>query len=205
MALTQEQWFKKLKNLVPSWVLSENVEANAVFQGLAKTFYQVQSDYLQHVQETKVDESTRDYIELAGSERSVTRFDGESLASYRRRVKQIVNNSNLTAIKAIVDSLLIRGESTIIEHSRNSGNFLDRSSYLDRNIIDYEVLYNAFTILIDYQIPEAVTFLDRGIYSDRGFIQGSDTSVLSVFENIVQAVNKNKAYGTVYRLIERVN
>jgi len=186
MALSQEQWLKKLKNLVPTWVFERNTENNAVFSGIAKILEQSQLDYEAHISETFIDEGSNDYVELHGDERSVERLAGETLSSYRERVKRIVNNSNVPAIKSLVDSLLIRGESTIIEHTSQSGNFFNRDSYLNRNIIDFEVLYNAFTILID-------------------FLNGSSISSDTVFENIIKAVNKNKAYGTVYRLIERAN
>jgi hypothetical protein len=40
---------------------------------------------------------------------------------------------------------------------------------------------------------------------NREFLTGSSLSSDEVFNNIIQAVNANKAYGTVYRLIERAN
>ena len=205
MALTQDQWFTKLKNLVPSWVFENKSENVAIFKGMAKVLEQSQKDLDSHIAETFIDSATEEYLLIHGEERSVDRLDGEFISAYRQRVKQIVSNSNLPAIKSLVDALLIRGESTIIVHSSESGNFLDRLSFLDRNIIDFQVLYNAFTILIDYQIPEPTSFLDRGVFLDREFLQGSSISSDTVFSNIIKAVNKNKAYGTVYRLIERAN
>lgn len=204
MALTKEQWFKKLSSLVQPWVTRES-NSIAVFKGMAAILEQAQIDYEQHISETFIDTATDDYVALQGDERSVFRLSGESLSSYRSRVKRIINQSNLPAIKALVDSLLIRGESTIIEHSQFSGSFLDRQFFLNRNIIDYQVLYNAFTILIDFQIPEATSFYNRESFLNREFLNGSSLSSDTVFNNIIQAVNANKAYGTVYRLIERAN
>lgn len=205
MALTQAQWYEKLKRLVPSWVFDKRVENVAVFNGLAKVLEQAQLDADLHIAETFIDAATSEYVGLHGDERSVERFEAESLSSYRERVKRIVNNSNLPAIKSMVDALLIRGECTIIEHTRTVGNFYNRESFLDRNIIDFDVLYNAFTILIDYQIPEATSFYNRESFLDREFLNGSSISSDTVFANIIKAVNKNKAFGTVYRLIERAN
>jgi hypothetical protein len=205
MALSQDQWFTKLKNLIPSWVFEKNVENVAIFKGLAKVLEQSQLDAEQHIAETFIDEATAEYVSLHGEERSVIQFEGETLSAYRERVKRIVNKSNIPAIKELVDSLLIRGESTIIEHTDTVGNFLNRESFLNRNIIDFDVLYNAFTILIDYQIPEPTSFFDREAFLDREFLNGSNTSSDTVFNNIIKTVNQNKAYGTVYRLIERAN
>jgi hypothetical protein len=204
MALTKDQWFKKLSSLVQPWVTQET-NARSVFKGMAAILEQAQLDYEKHISETFIDTATDEYVALQGNERSVFRLNGESLSSYRSRVKRIVNQSNLPAIKALVDSLLIRGESTIIEHSQFSGSFLNREFFLNRNIIDYQVLYNAFTILIDFQIPEATSFYNRGSFLNREFLTGSSLSSDEVFNNIIQAVNANKAYGTVYRLIERAN
>lgn len=201
--LTQEQWNKKLKNLVPSWV-TKNPRTYAVFNSMAKTLYQSQKDYTDHFEETFIDTGTDDYVELHGQERSVERLSEENLSSYRQRVKLITNQSDLPNIKRVVDSMLIRGVSTIVEHHEAS-NFFGRSSFLDRNIIDYEVLYNAFTILIDFQIPEPTSFMNRDAFLNREFLNGSSVSSDKVFENIIKAVNKNKAFGTVYRLIERAN
>lgn len=205
MALSKEQWFNKLKNLVPSWVFENKQENIAIFNGLAKVLEQTQLDSETQIEETFIDSATKEYVELHGDERSIDQFDGETLSAYRSRVKKIVNNSNLPAIKRLVDALLIRGESTVIEHGRSVSNFLNRESFLNRNIIDYQVLYNAFTIIIDFQIPEPTSFLNSGVYLDREFLNGSNTSSDSVFANTIKAVNKNKAYGTVYRLIERAN
>ncbi len=205
MALSKQQWLKKLKGFVPTWVFEKDGEAEAIFTGIAVLFEQVQKDYEEHINETLIDKASEEYVALHGDERSKFRFEAESLAGFRERVKKIVNNSNVPALESIVDALLIRGESTVIEHNEQSGNFLNRESFLNRNIIDYDVLYNAYTILIDFQIPEPNAFYNRESFMDREFLNGSSISSDTVFQNIIKAVNSNKAYGTVYRLIERAN
>lgn len=203
MALTKDQWLIKIKRLVQTWV-SERPDANAVLSGIAAVLAEQQKSAEDHVNETFIDLGSDEYVELQGDERSVTRLPGEGLSSYRQRVKMITNQSNVPALKQLVDAILIRGTSTFIEHYAAT-NFLNRGAFLNRNIIDYDVLYNAFTILIDYQIPEPTSFLNRGAFLNREFLNGSSISSDAVFKNIIEAVNKNKAYGTVYRLIERAN
>lgn len=204
MNLTQAQWNQKLRSLVPSWVFEKNEEASKIFNAAAKCLATLQKDAQDHITETFIDTGSDDYVALQGEERSVDRLSGESLSSYRERVKIIVNKSNIPAIKSIVDALLIRGESTIIEHSSQTGSFLNRESFLDRNVLDFRVLYNAFTIIIDYQIPEPTSFYDRESFLDREFLNGSSVSSDTVFANVIKAVNEAKAFGTVYRLIERI-
>jgi hypothetical protein len=204
MSLTKNQWFDKVKSLVQSWVVQED-NAKSIFMGVAAALEQAEKDYLNHIDQTFIDSSELEYVQLHGDERSVIKLDDESIHSYRNRVKRITNQSNIPDIKAIVDALLIRGKSTLIEHTNQSGAFLDRGFALNRDIIDYDVLYNAFTVLIDYQIPEPNAFLNREAFTDREFLNGSITSSDTVFENVIKAINQNKAFGVVYRLIERVN
>jgi hypothetical protein len=203
MALSQDQWYEKLKGLVQSWV-TDNPGSVANFKAIAKALSEQQTVADNHIAETYIDSSSDEYTAIHGDERSVYRLPGENLSSYKARVKLITNKSNLPAIRDIVQAQLIRGQPTIIEH-HNASNFLNRDSYLNRNIIDYQVLYNAFTILIDYQIPEATSFLNRESFFNREFLNGSSISSDEVFSNIIKAVNENKAFGTVYRLIERAN
>ncbi len=64
-------------------------------------------------------------------------------------------------------------------------------------------MYNAFTILIDDQSPDPETFFSRNYFFNDSFY-GAGVDNDEIFRNIIEAVNTNKAYGTVYRLIERV-
>lgn len=204
-ALTQVQWFNKIKSLIPSWVF-ENEHANvAITMGIAKVLNTAQANIDSLINETYIDSSSETYAEWHGEERSIIRLDSEQLSQYKQRIKKIVNKTNLFDIKKIVDALLIRGEAIVMDNKASSGAFMDRNAYLDRNIIDFEVIYNAFTIIIDYQKPLATSFFDRGTFFDRKSVYGSAKSLEEIFRNIVYAVNANKAYGTVYRLIERAN
>jgi hypothetical protein len=132
----------------------------------------------------------------------IPRLQGETNGAYSQRIKTIINKSNLPALKAIVDSLLINGESQFIEH-HSAENFFNRNAFYNRNIINYEVVYNAFTVLVNQQIPPAETFFDRENFYDREDFYGSKESSLSLFQAIADAINGSKALGTVYRLIER--
>lgn len=204
MALSQAQWYEKLKQLVPSWVFEKEKFNVALFQGMAKVLEQSQIQYEDHLKETFIDTAGETFLDIHADERSIDRLPSDSISTYRQKIKNILNNSNCPSLKNLVDSLLIRGESTIVEHYA-AENFMDRGAFLNRNVIGVDVIYNAFTILVDYQIPEPSGFYSRESFFNREFLQGSNESLDSVFDNIVQTVNKNKAFGTVYRLIERTN
>lgn len=204
MALTKEEWYEKLKGQVPSWVFQSEPRNRAIFKGMAAVLAQFEQDTQAQVDETYIDRASGEFLDVHGDERDKERLAGEADGSYAARIKEIKNASNCPDLKAIVDSQLIRGESTIIENYATE-NFLDRGAFLNRNVIGVEVIYNAFTILVNQQIPEPSGFLNRESFLDREFLMGSNESSIELFNAIVAAVNKEKAFGTVYRLIERPN
>lgn len=202
-----DKWFEKLKSFVPSWVLGdENPDKErtlAVFRGAAAALQKAEDFGTGAIDDTFISTAQEPYVHRHGEERSVARLRNEPLSAYRERVKLIVNNSNIPALKNLITPLLIKGEPIFIEHFAATGGFLNRESYLNRNIIDYQVLYNAFTIIIEQQIPDAMLFCNRLNFLNNEEFIGSKTSIDSVFENVIETVNANKAFGTVYRLIER--
>ena len=201
--MSQASWYSKLKTYVPSWVFEEEEKSEAIFQGLAAVLSKVEEDYKQHIIETQIDNSTEEYIEQMGKERGILRITNESLNAYRQRVKEIVNRSNCPAIKALVDTLIINGESKIVEHDDFGLFYMNRAAYLNRGILPTELLYNAFTVFVPDQTPEPVTFLTRENFLSREDTFGSSESSLSLFQQIVSVININKAFGTVYRLYEQ--
>jgi hypothetical protein len=181
--MNKQEWYNKLSGLVQSWV-TKNTNGKAVFSGVAAVIANAEADYKKHIDQTYIDKAELEYVQLHGKERSLEILPDESIVSYRVRIKRITNQSNFVELKYVVDGFLLRGESTFIEHTLDSGGYLNRNSFLNRNLLNYDVRFNAFTIVVDYQ--------------------DSFNSDL-IFENIVRAVNKNKAAGVVYRIIERVN
>ena len=203
MGLSKDEWFRKLSGLVPGWVTRETVESRAIFRGMAAVLAQTQADSDEHYEQTFISEADEEFVQFHADERSIERLDGENLSSFRDRIKRFINQSNLPALKRLVDAQLVSGESRFIEHDESLGLFLNRDAYINRDLITFNVLYNAFTIIIDAQIPDPQLFADRGGFVNREFLSGSHISLDSVFENVIRVVNENIADGTVYRLIER--
>lgn len=201
--LTQEQWFNKLSSFVPKWVLQENKNAEAHFWGLAKVLETLQVDVYNHLRETFITTASGEFLDILGNDRNKYRYTRELEESFRQRIREIINSVTYSAIKSLVDSMLINGECTIIEHYKSSL-FYNRSAFYNRNAIPVDDLtYNFFTIVINHQIPEATTFYNRENFYNRDFALGAVNSSIELFEGIINAVNENKALGTEYRLIER--
>lgn len=213
MALTKAQWLAKLKSFVPSHLFEEELNLEAHFAGLAGVFAAIQEDQEDHTTETFILDSEGNFLDEHGNERSLKRVAGEVDPIYSERVRNIINQSNCPAIKALIDPFLINGESRIVEHWKEAP-FVDRALpgrlgvFANRKDTFIDVRYNAFSILVDQQIPAPITFADRslpgrvGSFCDRGDVGGFDGSSQKVFDLIVDAVNEVKALGTVYRVIE---
>ncbi len=202
MYLSKDQWFDKLKGLVPGWVFEKEPNTVAVFKGMAALLERVQKDACDHQMQGFISKAEAELLDLHGDQRNKPRLLGEFDPPYRERVRTIENSSPCPDIKDIVDTQLINGQATIIEHT-NQENFLNRAGYLNRNLINFDVLYNAYTILVPNQVPDADQFLNVGTFANTEATLGTNESSIALFNAIVEAVNKEIAYGTVYRLIER--
>jgi hypothetical protein len=204
MALSQEQWYQKLRNWVPTWFFENEKYQVAYLQALAKVLSVSQQSVEDTQAETFIVQSSVPFLDLHGSERSTERLAGELDGSYKIRVQSLGNNVSRPALKRIVDSILQVGECTIVEDYEGFA-FLDRAIFIDRGeLLVLAEIYNAFTIIIDNQRPEAMSYFDRANFLDRGDHITSLVTPDAVFNSIVQAVNDNKAYGFLYRVIERL-
>jgi hypothetical protein len=73
MALSKDQWFNKLKNMVPSWVFTNDTGRNtAIFKGIAAVLNRVQLDSEEQVEQTFFDSAETAILDLHGSERGNT-------------------------------------------------------------------------------------------------------------------------------------
>ena len=201
--LTQEQWFKKLSGFVPSWVLQEDKNAYAHYQGMAKVLSVMQSMVDDHIKETFITTSSGEFLDLHGADRNKVRTSSDTDESFKAKIREIVNSCSLPALKALVDSMLINGETTIVEHYA-AENFCNAGAFLNVNVVPVQdYLYNFITIIVNQQIPEPSTFADVDAFCNTAYITGANESDIKLFESIVNAVNENKALGIEYRLIER--
>ena len=200
---TQEQWYNRLKSWLPSWWHEEEVTQTAVLQGFAKVLEAIDVSIEQHQAQTFIDQAESSYLDEHGFERTVIRESGELDSAYAPRIKELLNTVTCPQLKALVDALLEVGECTIIEDWQGV-NFLNRDIYLNRGVILIIAIYNVFSIIVDKQVHEPYSFYNRENFLTREDFIGLQDSRIELFERIVAAVNKAKALGTMYRVIERV-
>lgn len=203
MAANKAIWLAKLKSWVPSWFFEEEVYGEAYFTGMAAILNELECMLDDHIKETYICQAEGGYLDEHGFERNLTRLTNELDVTLRERIKNLTNSTSCPTIKAIVDSLLEVGEATIIEDFE-AGLFFDREDFLNRGGIMVAPIYNTFSIVVDKQVHPPYSFFDREYFMDREDFIGLQNSRLALFELIVEQVNRSKALGVAYRLIERL-
>lgn len=204
IGFTQDQWFEKLKAAIPAHYFcdSDPVNFEAIFQGLAAVFKRIGDALDNHFRETFICQAVDGYLDQHGVERNITRTSGETTFNYSQRIKNITNTTSCPEIKRVVDALLDVGEASITEDF-NGGVFFQRESFFNRGEILITPIKDTFSIVVDKQVHAPFSFFDREHFFDREDFIGRLESSQELFELIVETVNRNKACGTLYRLIER--
>ena len=203
---TLAQWQRRFEAALPGWWIAQTEEVQrALLAGAGAVFERLHQQAEEHYRMTLIGPGGSEgvYLDSHGEERNVERLPSEPDDQYRERVRNIVNSSNYPAIKAIVDALLINGESTIWEHQWGQAVYLNSESFLNRSEVFTDIKYNTFTIVVDNQIHDPYSFFDREYFLNREDAVGTGESELALFERIVAAVNKSKAFGVLYRVLER--
>lgn len=202
MALTQEQWFEKIKGFVPTWVFENERLQVATFQALAKLLATAHSEMELLAQETYIAQADA-YLDLHGSERSVARLEDEEDAPYALRIRYITNTTNKVVLKQIIDALLLVGTCEIREGMSPDNIFTNRSSFLNRNEFYNDYHYNVFTVVIDKQVHPPYSFLSRGNYLNREDFIGSSETGDTISASLQAAIDSAKAAGIMYKIVER--
>lgn len=181
-ALTQAQWFAKLKGWVPTWVFETEYYQVAVFQALAKLLNEADVLNYDKFAQTFITQAIGDILDQHGYERGVIRYSGELDVDYAERIRSFTSSLDPVTLKNIVDSFLLVGECTLIEHDID-GCFLDVECFFDRRNVLTDRFYCYFTFVFDYQ--------------------GAGSGVTDQIQKAIPVVNAAKALGTLYTMTER--
>lgn len=200
---TKDEWEARLRTWVPSWYFERDVNAKAQMAALAAVLADLETVLKGHFDETFITRAGGDTLDLHGSERNVARLTGEIDGPFANRIRYIVNNSNIISIKALVDALLINGEAIITE-DYNAQIFCDRENFITPNsIMLSQIIKDAFTVLIPFQIHPPYSFFDRENFCGREDFYGRYTSSDEIFASVVAAVEAARAAGCLFRVIEK--
>jgi hypothetical protein len=203
MALSKEQWYQKLKGWVPRWFFESSQYQSAHWYALAELLSTLQEEMEDHKKETYIAEASAPQLDLHGAERTTPRITAETNGSYQARIRALANKVNKPALKALVDELLLVGECTIVEDWQGSV-FLDREYFYNRGALILDLIHNTFTVLFDNQRPQPFAYFDREYFASREDFMTSLTTPTAFFDAIVQVIEDNKALGTLYRVVERL-
>lgn len=202
MALTQAQWYEKIKKFVPLWYFESEYYQLAYFQALAKVLAQTQADMEEFAAATFIEQATTPYLELHGDERNVDRITDEEDSAYATRIRYIANSSYKAALKRIIDAILIVGECEIREGWDGTNPYLSRGFYFSRDEYFNDYHYNVFTVLIEAQLHDPFAYFSRSAYLSREDYLGSDESASAVYDSLEAAIDKAKALGVMYKIVE---
>jgi hypothetical protein len=203
MALSKEQWFQKLKGWVPTWFFEAASYQEAHFYALADLLSKLQTEMETHKSETFISTASAPQLDLHGAERTTPRLTAELNGSYQVRIRSLANKVNKPALKAIVDELLLVGECTIVEDWEGAS-FFSREAFFNRGALVIDLIHNTFTVLFDNQRPQPFAYNNREYFANRDDYMTSLTTPTAFFDAIVQAIEDNKALGTLYRVVERL-
>ena len=175
MGLTKDQWYSKLRALLPQWYWEQTGHQVAHAKGLAKILSQTQSDADDHLDETFISTASGEFLDLHGEERGIERLSGESDDTYRERIRNISNRGNVVAIRALVDAIVTDGSGLVHEHWKDFPAF-NCSSFFNRRETYMKVIRNFFSVVLDPQ--------DQGIY-DALVAALDDARVLGVLYQVI--------------------
>ena len=116
MALTRDQWFEKLKSWVPPWFFTTSAYQEAEFKSLAKLLSVTQESAENVIKQTFISEASGGFLDLHGSERTVTRNEGESDEAYATRIRVATNSVILASLRQTADSMLNNGAVILLEN-----------------------------------------------------------------------------------------
>lgn len=201
---SRSQWLNRLKSWVPRWLFNETKYSDAVYESIAQELSSVQSRTSESIDSTYIDKAIGSYLDLIGSDRAVSRRLGEDDLTYAARIKTTRTKSDCDKISLmnLINSVLINGTCVILDDFE-SEIYLNRDSYLNRGFIFSEKVVNGFTVIVEKQIHDPYSFLNRENFINFDYI-GQNESDLRVFEVLIDIINSNKAFGTMFRIVERV-
>ena len=205
---SKAEWIIKIKSWIPSWFYEEKQIEAAVIGALAKVLADTDQSISDDVAQTFIEKALGGHLAMHGDERGLTKFSDEFDVDYRKRIRAaaVISNANIPALVDLLNKIVIRGHVSIKE-DYEVGAYFNRNTFLNRGEISVTPILNTFTVVIDRQVHEPYSFFNRETFIGRGFIGGGFIgqveSSSKVFDLLIKTINENKAFGTLFRIVER--
>lgn len=193
MALSQAQWYAKLRKFVPSWWFEEDDQAVcyavALFEAMAAFWHQLQLDgddafnasFL--IGNDPINGNQTPYLDLRGQEVGKSRLGTDTNLTYAARIQEIFGTSFYANLQAQVNACLNNGTAYFILNEQYG--FFDDAMFCDDTVsrlLDGMKNYNWFTIIVPIQTA--------GVQAD-------------IMAEIVTVLEENIALGTTYDILYR--
>lgn len=203
MARSQAEWFEILRSWAPSPQFGREDYSVPAWQGIAAVFAAIELVLENHYKETFIFQADGAYLDEHGLERNLTRNPGELDPAFAVRIANLLNTTNIPALKQAIEAILKYGCVRITDNEVIQP-FYNRENFYDRGELYMTYFKNFFTILINPQVePSREYFFDREYFHNREafFSAFPRTELNYIYEAIVQLVEKNKALGTMYQVV----
>jgi hypothetical protein len=180
-ALTQDEWYEKIKAWVPTWFFSNPSYQVALFQAIAKLLASADTEMRAQFDETFITRAMELMLDQHGYERGIIRYVDETDGNYSERIRNLANVLTPDSVLILANAFIINGRANVVEHNIE-GIFCDRDSFISRQEVFSDIFYNTFSVVIPYQ----------------GNNQAAERALIA----IATTINNSKALGTLYRLVE---
>jgi hypothetical protein len=179
-AIGPDAWYARLQTWLPTWFFANQQHQDAVLTGVAETLAEGGSEVDSLIGETFITRAGQ-FLSTHGDERGVYKKSTESDDQFRLRVQRASSASNLGIedIRATVAAMINGGTSYWVHPDYECGSFCDRSYFCNRRDVVFDVVTPGFTVFVDNQANP------------------------SLLQLIADAIREQKAFGVVFRFIER--
>lgn len=208
--MTQDQWYRKLRSFVPSWVFEKEHYSVALFNAIAAVFAASEVDSTDQFDETFLTRAQDPALDAEGAERNIGRLLGEADSFYAHRIQRITSETDRTSIETLVNELLLVPPCIILE-SPFDRPYVHRTTFCSRANYIIGGDRNYFVVVIPKQVHVPYTFVSRGFdypasggnfCSRRGFV-GDEDLTPELFKVIITAIDRTKALGVMYSVVEK--
>ena len=201
-----ELWANKLRSLIPNWFYNESPGANGILTAIATLLRSFNDNTQDHQQQTFIDESEGNFLELIGEGRGRPRIVGETDAEYRPRIKRFSTTRSCASMLQVLAGL-VQSTDVFVTDWFGSGHYLPEedeagnpiigkySSFLDRGAIAYGATIEADGTWLDD--PDTLQSFWAIFPANVDLLAGRTLGV------ITDTINENRALGVSFGITQR--
>jgi hypothetical protein len=205
-ALSVEQWYAKIKAILPGHFLQDIDQSvlKSHLKGMSAVYRAIEEGLYAHINETFIGRASEEFLLVHASERIIPEL-GYTGDARRKQIQGILSKTHLEGLRQAVADLL-DDETVEVEDGYSLGTTMLDADYDDseENVVDFLDIPNFFSVVLGAQILSSDSFVGEDSYVGRGaYISSASTGTDPVVERVKNVVDHYKASGTRYRIFQR--